>query len=74
MTDRNIEGRVDLLEYRMDKAERAGAEYRASLKELSETLSKLTLNINQVKWIVLGAALASQGPAGFAMVSKIVGF
>lgn len=65
--------RVHLLEYRMDKAEKAGLEYRESLSELSGTLSKLSKNIDQIKWVVIGAVVASMGTGAIPVLLKLVG-
>lgn len=68
-----IPQRVSLLEYRMDKAENAGNEYRKSLQELSGTLSKLSKNIDQIKWVVIGAVVASMGSGAIPVLLKLVG-
>lgn len=73
MSDNQIPERVSLLEYRMDKAERAGAEYRASLHDLSQTLGKLSKNIDQIKWVVVGAVVASMGSGAVPIVLKLIG-
>lgn len=65
--------RVTLLEFRMDKAEDAGKDYRKSLTELSVTLTKLSRNIDQIKWVVLGAVLVSSAPSGVTTLVKFLG-
>lgn len=73
MTERELPQRVSLLEYRMDKAEKASVEYHESLQELSGTLSKLSKNIDQIKWVVVGAVVASMGSGAIPVLLKLVG-
>lgn len=73
MSDNDLPQRVSLLEYRMDKAEKAGHEYRASLQDLSLTLGKLSKNIDQIKWVVIGAVVASMGSGSIPVLLKLVG-
>lgn len=71
--NKSVPERITLLEHRMDHAEESGREYRKSLKELSGTLDRLSHNMNQIKWVVIGAVVATSGPAGFSMVTKLFG-
>lgn len=71
-TDSN-EVRLSLLEHRMDILERNSAEMSRGLDALAKSLSQLSTNINQVKWVVVGAVVASYGSQGLGVVTKLIG-